>query len=70
MKQYDRISITDKMITKARQEWPDTIDFDFVECMSPSCPFIGLVQLGEERCPDCGQDMLQWADAAQQEYSL
>ena len=62
--------ITDEMIAKARRLWPNSIDFDFVECTNPECAFIGLVLLGNESCPDCHLDSLQWADENQQEFSL
>jgi len=68
MKQHDRVSITDEMVARARQLWPDAIDFDFVECTN--CTFVGLVQLGEENCPCCRIDSLQWADENQKEFSL
>ena len=68
MKKHDRVSITDKMIVHARQRWPDAVDFDFVECTN--CTFVGLVQLGEENCPDCELDSLQWADEDRKEFSL
>lgn len=63
-------TITNKMIARARQAWPDAIDFDFVECTNPDCTFVGLVQLGEELCPDCQLDALQWADETCKEFSL
>ena len=62
--------ISDEMISKARRLWPDAIDFDFVECHNPECNFTGLVQLGDEICPDCKLDSLQWADENQKEFSL
>ena len=68
MKKHDRVSITDKMIAKARRAWPDAVDFDFVECTN--CTFVGLVELGGLICPDCGLDSLQWADEDQKEFSL
>ena len=72
MKEHDRVGVTDKMISKAHQSWPDAIDFDFVECTNPECPtgFVGLVELGGLICPDCGLDSLQWADEDQKEFSL
>jgi hypothetical protein len=57
--------ITDEMIAKARQLWPDAISFDFVECCNPVCTFVGLVQSGEDICPDCRLDSLEWADENQ-----
>jgi hypothetical protein len=62
--------ITDEMIAKARRLWPNSIDFDFVECTNPECTFIGLVLLGDECCPDCHLDSLQWADENQKEFNL
>jgi hypothetical protein len=63
-------SITDDMIAKARLLWPDAIDFDVVQCTNADCGFMGLVQLGQERCPDCEQEELRWADANLKEFSL
>ncbi|RKY10612.1 MAG: hypothetical protein DRP56_00435 [Planctomycetota bacterium] len=68
MKEHDRVSVTDEMVARARQSWPDAIDFDFVKCTN--CTFVGLVQLGQEFCPDCTLDSLQWADENQKEFSL
>ncbi len=62
--------ITDEMIAKARRSWSGAIDFDFVECTNPDCSFTGLVQLGQDLCPDCNLDSLQWADETCQEFSL
>jgi len=68
MKKLTKIS--DEMISTAHDLWPDAIDFDFVECTNPDCEFVGLVQLGDEFCPDCKLDSLQWADENQKEFSL
>ena len=66
----NRITITDDIIAKASLLWPDAIDFDVVQCTNPDCGFIGLVQLGQEHCPDCEQEELRWADENQKEFSL
>lgn len=64
----EKMKVKDSMIDKARRLWPYSISFDFVKCCN--CDFVGLVKLGDDDCPTCGEPCLQWADENQQEYSL
>lgn len=62
------IQVMDAMIDRAKKSWPNLDCFDFVRCTN--CTFLGLVQLSDEKCPDCGEEALKWADRNNLEYCL